>query len=152
MPLLSQLLYAAIITHLLSFSSQHPWYHQPPPIPPLVKVHAWFISEWNKGIYPAPKQRHYWSGFHKPPWSFPHIRNPVTNTWAPQLRHEELVPIIDVKCTTFDQSNPEYPRSDIENLHFQAYLNSLTTPGTNNKIQFDSDAEHTCIDTGLLGS
>jgi hypothetical protein len=152
MPLLSRLLSAVIITHLLSFGIHCKWYRTPPPTPPNVTVHSWFITEWNKGLYPAPKRSRFKTGpihrFHTPSLSITQTEDKIDNRSEPSNTEETQATTIDAAVMHLDHVDPISPRSDIENLQLQANLYSLTTPGTQDKIQFGSDAETICIDTG----
>jgi hypothetical protein len=60
------------------------------------------------------------------------------------------LPIPPLKVTELDNKimSPECHRTRQENLHLQAYLYSLSTPGTNERIAFGTDIEPICIDTG----
>ncbi len=58
-----------------------------------------------------------------------------------------VAPLTDTHTAT-DIAAPECPRTLKENLHLQAHLYSLSTPGDQDKMTFGSDAENICIDTG----
>ncbi len=152
MPLLSRLIYPVIITYLLSSGNFHTWRRTPPPIPPLVTLHKWFISSWNLGVYPVPKRSRYRR----------HLSVQDTNTLP--LPADTLImdtsqdnilkcaytgpEIIDASHVHLAQCDPEHPRSDRDNLQLQAHLYSLTTPGSQDTIHFGADTESICIDTG----
>jgi len=51
-PLLSQLLFTAIITQLSPPCPSYTWYGQPTPCPSLVWFYPLFIRLWNYGMYP----------------------------------------------------------------------------------------------------
>ncbi len=52
MPLLSQMFFTAIITHLYPKHPIYRWYHSPPPRPALVCFNPSFIHLFNLGLYP----------------------------------------------------------------------------------------------------
>jgi hypothetical protein len=152
MPLLSRLLSAVIITCLLTHGSHCVWYRIPPPVPPLVKLHQWFISDWNKGVYPTPKRSRYKShcqNHHDLPSPFHTTTQPCHNTTLAQAcDHPSPAASYADPHTTTVIAAPECPRTLKENLHLQAHLYSLSTPGDQDKMTFGSDAENICIDTG----
>jgi hypothetical protein len=113
-------------------------------------VHAWFVTEWNAGLYPY--RRH----IYKPPWyhssaidTFP-LPSTSDMTTAEQALHIDTshMPIVDANLVSLNHGAPEQRRSVTENAQIQAYLYSLSTPGANHKIRFGTDAEDICIDTG----
>jgi hypothetical protein len=113
-------------------------------------VHAWFVTEWNAGLYPY--RRH----IYKPPWyhssaidTFP-LPSTSDMTTAEQALHIDTshMPIVDANLVSLNHGAPEQHRSVTENAQIQAYLYSLSTPGANHKIRFGTDAEDICIDTG----
>lgn len=59
MPLLSQFLLPVIITLILTTDTCRIWHWMPLPIPSLVTLHKWFISDWNKGVYLNPNRFRY---------------------------------------------------------------------------------------------
>jgi hypothetical protein len=52
MPLLSQMIFTAIITHLYPKHPIYRWYRRPLPRPALVRFDPSFIHLWNLGVYP----------------------------------------------------------------------------------------------------
>jgi hypothetical protein len=151
MPLLSRFLFNVIIAHLLHNGICRAWHRMPPPIPPSVTLHNWFISDWNKGVYPAPKRSRYKTKRHLIPDITPSDCTSFANTVASlQLPCDSPARQLEFDATTSQLHHvcPEWPRSESENRHLQAYLYSLTTPGNPAKVQFGSDTETICIDTG----
>ena len=152
MPLLSRLLYTVIITQILLNGTYRHWYRTPPPIPPLVKLHNWFISDWNNGAYPAPKRFRYKRAVPVQPTTIDHSLDypPLQDFGDPAHTSSSDsygIPI-DAAQTSLHHCCPLQPRSATENLQLQAYLYSLSTPGVQHTVGFGSDAEHICIDTG----
>jgi hypothetical protein len=71
-----------------------------------------------------------------------------TTTLAQACEHlPPAAPIADTHTAT-DISAPDCPRTLKENLQLQAHLYSLSTPGDQDKMNFGTDAENICIDTG----
>ncbi len=127
MPLLSRLLFAVIIQNLFLLGFNRTSFWAPPPTPPLDTHHNWFVSEWNKGLYPTPK----WSRYRST-----QSVCPISQMDALDLTMTKTLmdTTIDASIAPLDQVIPVCPRPDHINQWLQAYLYSLTTLGIDETI------------------
>jgi len=146
MPLLSQMIFTAMITSTFIHTCTRIWYRHPPPSWPQVIFKYPFIHEWNSGFYP--KMTRYRNK------RLPRRVNHNISSKPERLDNNinslgNKTPILHLPLqnsqTLFRSARP----SD-NNKHILAMLYTLTTPTNERTFNFGTDSKRICIETRAL--